>query len=471
MSSPFAPPYPFERQTLLEVLRGNWIGVPGSGPWRITTDSRLAEPGRIFVALTGENFDGHDFVGDLLRRGGTGAVVAAGHPVAREPLPEGSFRIAVRDPLAALGALAKWVRRTAEVPVVGVTGSAGKTTTKEMIATILGRSGPGLATEGNLNNIVGVPLTLLRAEPGHRWMVVEMGMNAPGEIRTLAGITEPTIRLITNVAPAHLEKLGDLEGIARAKGELFEEARPGDVLVSNADDPSSDLFPRPAGTREIRFGESPNADVRLVRFEPARLEGSRIWLSIRGRERALKLPLPGRHNAINAAAAVAVAWAAGVPPEAASALAEVTVVGRRMAIRLVADVVLLDDSYNANPHSTAAVMRTLVDVRGEGRAIAVLGDMLELGDEGPALHREVGHKAVALGVDRLVATGPLSRNTIDGAREAGMPAERAVWCAEVDEVIDLLAGELRAGDHVLIKGSRGSRMERITEGVEERLTC
>ncbi len=471
MSSPFAPPYAFERQTLLDVLRGEWDGVPGPGPWRVTTDSRLAHAGRIFFALRGDRFDGHDYVADVLARENTGAVVAADHPVAREPLPDGAFRIAVRDPLASLGALAHWVRRTAEVPVIGLTGSAGKTTTREMIATILGRIGPGLATEGNLNNLVGVPLTLLRLEPGHRWLVIEMGMNAPGEIETLARITEPTIRLITNVAPAHLEKLGSLEGVARAKGELFAEAHPGDVLVSNADDPSSASFPRPDGTREIRFGESPHADVRLARIEPAGLDGSRIWLSIRGRERALELPLPGRHNAANAAAAVAVAWAAGVPPEAASALADVQPVGRRMAILRRGDVVLLDDCYNANPHSTAASLQTLVDARGEGRAIAVLGDMLELGEAAASLHEEVGHKAAALGVDRLMATGPLSRHTVDGARAAGMSAERATWFDGAEALVGRLAAELRPGDCVLIKGSRGARMERVTEGLEERLAC
>jgi len=211
--------------------------------------------------------------------------------------------------------------------------------------------------------------------------------------------------------------------------------------------------------------------VRLVRIEPAGLEGSRIWLSIRGRERALKLPLPGRHNAANAAAAVAVAWAAGVPPEAASALAEVTPVGRRMAIREAGGVVLLDDCYNANPASAVAAMQTLVSSKAGGRALVALGDMLELGEAGAALHREGGQKAAALGVDRLVATGPLSRHTVEGARAAGMPAERATWCEEADEVVDLLAGELEPGDHLLVKGSRGARMERVTEGVEERLTC
>jgi UDP-N-acetylmuramoyl-tripeptide--D-alanyl-D-alanine ligase len=469
MKSVFTPPFEFTSEQLLDAVSAPLQGEMGTGPWRVTTDSREAAPGTLFVALAGDRFDGHQFVPDVLARGSTGAVIAADHAVAREAVPPGSFTLAVTDPLAALGRLARWVRRSVDVPVVGLTGSSGKTTTRDMIAAVLATGGPGLATAGNFNNLVGLPLTLLRLEPSHGWVALEMGMSAPGEIRDLARIAEPGIRLITNVAAAHLEFFADLDAVARAKGELFEDAHPGDVLITNADDPRSALFPRPEGTRELRFGAQPEADVRIVQVEPDGLRGSRARLSVFGEEIVCTVPLPGRHNVANAAAALAVGWAAGVPAEAAAAaLAEVCVTGGRMQVREIGGVAVIDDSYNANPRSVAAALETLVAGDGGGRRFAVLGDMLELGVTGPELHEEVGEIAAALGVDRLMVTGPLGCHTVEGAHGAGMRANQAAWYASIQDLIDSLLITIRDGDRVLVKGSRGMRMERVIDGIEAR---
>ncbi len=468
--SAFAPPYEFAPSDLAEAVSGSVEGALGDAPWRVTTDSRLAGPGVLFVALKGDRFDGHDFVEAVLKQRGAGVLVAADHPAAATELPEGTLRVAVADTLAALGEMARWVRRTADVPVVGLTGSSGKTTTKEMVAAMLSRSGPGLATEGNLNNLVGLPLTLLRLEPEHGWMVLEMGMSASGEIRSLAGIGEPTIRVITNVAAAHLESFGDLAAVARAKGELFEDARRGDLLVTNADDPRSSLFPRPEGTREVRFGASPGADVRVLQVDALDLDGSTARISVHGEEVRLLVPLPGRHNVLNACAALAVAWAAGVPMEAAAdALAGLQPTGGRMRVVRMGAIQVIDDSYNANPRSVTAALETLVGGRTEGRTTAVLADMLELGATSPDLHREVGETAAGLGVDQLLAVGPLSRNTVQGALDAGLAHARHL--EDTEEVVDLLLSQLQPGDRVLVKGSRGMRMERVVQGLEERMAC
>lgn len=470
MSHAFAPPFEFDAAELLEAVSGTVDGAIGSGPWRVVTDSRHAHPGTLFVALSGDHFDGHRFVDGVLGRGGTGVVVAADHPSARAELPHGCFRIRVADTLTALGELARWVRRTADVPVVGITGSAGKTTTKEMIAAALQSEGEGLATAGNFNNLVGLPVTLLRLAPEHRWMVLEMGMSAAGEIRALARIAEPTIRVITNVAPAHLEFFGDLDAVARAKGELFEDANPGHVLIANADDPRSALFPRPEGVREIRFGADPSADVRILRVDPRDLDGSRTTISVLGDEVSCDLPLPGRHNAHNAAAALAVAWAAGVTPRsAADALGEMRIAGGRMQIETVGGVQVIDDTYNANPRSVAAALETLVSGHWSGRSVAVLGDMFELGDAGPDLHRQVGEVAAGLGIDLLLALGALSRETVEAATSAG--ASRAEWYEEVTQICDRLSDFLRPGDRLLVKGSRGMRMERVIDGWKETVAC
>ena len=470
MSEIFAPPYAFDAEALQVAVSGSFDGEVGEGPWRITTDSRLVQPGTLFVALHGDRFDGHDFVPGVLEKGRVGVVVDGDHPAATLPLPANAFRIRVADPLEALGEFARWVRRTRDVPVVALTGSAGKTTTKEMIAALLRHQGPGLATEGNFNNLVGLPMTLLRSRPEDRWMVLEMGMSAAGEIRDLARIAEPTVRVITNVAAAHLEFFGDLQAVARAKGELFEEARRGDLLVSNADDSRSALFPRPPGVRELRFGAGPGADVRVLCSESLGLDGSRAIISVLGTEVFCEIPLPGRHNVTNAAAALAVAWGVGVPLESTpEALAGLRPAGARMRVETVRGVQVIDDTYNANPRSAEAALETLVGGRGAGHCVAVLGDMLELGQAGPDLHRGVGEAAASLGVDLLLGLGPLSRETVAGAVEAGIPD--AEWMEDSEAAVERLLEALSRGDRLLVKGSRGMQMEQVIEGWKEKLGC
>jgi UDP-N-acetylmuramoyl-tripeptide--D-alanyl-D-alanine ligase len=343
--------------------------------------------------------------------------------------------------------------------VVGITGSAGKTTTRAMTALALGALGRVHATEGNLNNHIGVPLTLLRAPLDARAWVVEMGMNHLGEIDLLQRIAEPTVRVITNVGAAHLEGVGSFEGVARAKGELFDGARAGDVCVVNDADPRVRALPLPDGTRVVRFGTAASCDVRVAdaAVDPDSLT-TRVRLELPGGSVRIKLDSPGVHLAWCAAAAAAVGVALHVP---AAALAErigaYRPVGMRQRIEdSPSGVRVINDAYNANPLSTAAALRTLAAMVGR-RRVAVLGDMLELGSFEDALHRDIVTLALDLDLDGVALAGPRYAAAVDalGVRE------RVLTAPDADALGAAVSGTLAAGDVMLLKGSRGFRMERV----------
>jgi UDP-N-acetylmuramoyl-tripeptide--D-alanyl-D-alanine ligase len=424
----------------------------------VCTDTRALSQGCLFVALHGERFDAHAFLAQARAGGATGAVVRDDRTL--PPLP-GTFPLyAVPDTQEALGALAHFHRQRFRIPVAAVGGSNGKTTTKEMLGAILATRGPALKTEGNLNNEVGVPLTLFRLEPSHVAAVIEVGMNHPGEITRLARIVQPDAGLITVVQPEHLEGLGSIEGVAEAEGELFRELRPEAVAVVNLDDA---LIPAQAAcskARKLTFGRAEAADVRLVRVETLGREGLRATVRYQAQEWPVRLHFIGEHNALNATGAFAVGLALGYSPEeCARGLETARPYARRLnVVDGLSGVTVVDDCYNANPASMDAALDTLRTlVSAGGRAVAVLGDMLELGPGELEEHRALGER-VAGKVQRVAFFGPRSEK---GFRAASRLGDAAAHFTEVGPLVAWLQPQLKAGDVVLVKGSRGMRLERV----------
>jgi UDP-N-acetylmuramoyl-tripeptide--D-alanyl-D-alanine ligase len=453
----------FDLGWVAQACGGRLVGDAGRTFDRFVKDSRDDVRGALYVALRGERFDGHAFLGAVAAAGAAAALVEDGR--FRSADLGGLAAVAVPDVVRALADVARAHRRRMPARVLGLTGSCGKTTTKEMLAAILRQVGPTLATEGNLNNHLGVPLTLLGLRSEHRFAVVEMGCNHPGEIAALAATAEPEVGLITCVAAAHLEGLGSLDGVARAKGELFAALdRPSAVAVVNLEDERVAGIPT-GRARRVGVGLGPTADVRLE-LPPAGGGASPFVLVFPdGRRARASMALPGRHIVLDAGLAAAAAWVVGAPPEALEAgLSGLSAARHRGEILTSSQgVAVLDDTYNANPGSMRAALAALDDVPGAGRKVAILGEMLELGKSTGALHREVGAAAGRSGLGLLVCVGPSAGSMAEGARAAGL-ADVARY-----ESVESLLGELgrlvRTGDRVLVKGSRGMRMERVVEGI------
>jgi UDP-N-acetylmuramoyl-tripeptide--D-alanyl-D-alanine ligase len=409
----------------------------------------------LFVALAGERFDGNAFVAAAAARGATGAVVS-------KPASAGLPEVVVPDTLAALTALAAAWRAKSRAVVLGVGGSNGKTTTKELLAAILSGAGPTLATRGNLNNHIGVPLTLLRLEPAHRFAVIEMGANHPGEIAALAALARPSIALVTNAGDEHLEGFGDLAGVARAEGEMFAALPADGTAVINADDAFCEDWRAmaPAGARILRFGIEAPAEVRAQAIT-GRIEAgafvTAFTLSIGDAEARVRLPLAGRHNVANALGAAAAAHAAGTHLDAIVAgLERMQPVSGRLQLKPgPRGSWLIDDSYNANPSSVRAGIDVLSALPGEHWL--VLGEMAELGDETAASHAGVGDYARRAGVTRLFALGSASRHAVDAF------GARGSWYEDAASLADALAASLEPGVTALVKGSRVNRLERVVE--------
>jgi UDP-N-acetylmuramoyl-tripeptide--D-alanyl-D-alanine ligase len=435
-------------------------------------DSRAIVAGQLFVAIAGERHDGHSFVGEAIDKGARGVVVAAGRggpALGREGAP---VVVEVEDTTLALQRMGRAMRRKSGAQVVAITGSAGKTTTKEVAAAFLALRHRTFRNRGNLNNHIGLPLSLLELgrEPAvPEYAVLELGMSAPGEIRTLMGIAEPDVRVWTNVAEAHLEHFPSVEAIADAKAEILEGADASAVLVANAGD--SRVMARAARFpgRTVTFDLERPADVSATRVEPRGIRGMAADVTTREGAVRLETPLVGRGNLANVLAGLAVGLEAGVPLEAMAARAATLVpAAHRGEVRALASgVTVIDDAYNANP---LAVERAL-DVLGAepgGRRVAVLGEMLELGPESPALHARVGRAAARAGVALLVTVGGAPARALGGgAREAGLAADAVRHADSSDEAAAIVAGLVREGDLVLVKGSRGVRLERVVDRLAE----
>ncbi len=430
----------------------------------VSIDSRTIREGELFVAIKGDRFDGHDFVPEVMRKGAWGAVVDRAALEKRFSSFGGLKNILpVEDPLYALQEMASQHRRKFAVPVVGITGSNGKTTTKEMLAGILQKQGPVLKNEGNLNNHIGVPLTLLKLNADHTAAVVEMGMSAPGEIDTLARFVGPDVGVITNIGPAHLEFLKSMDRVAEAKGELFSHLKPDGTAVLNADDRYFDMLKKKFNGRVLSFGIDKKSDVRALHIRQKK-DFTEFTIESDDSRANVRLRTVGKHNVSNALASAAAALAVGRSMDAVKhGLDDFIPVAMRSELKQVRGRTVFADCYNANPASMDAALATLISLKSGGKSIAVLGDMLELGTAAVDAHRAIGATAARLGVDLVITVGPLAKQVGEGAVAAGMPKDRVLEAGSQAEAAALLKKRSRPGDAVLIKGSRGMKMEKILE--------
>jgi UDP-N-acetylmuramoyl-tripeptide--D-alanyl-D-alanine ligase len=443
----------FSASEAATLLDGSLIGADVVFD-RVGSDSRVVESNSLFVAISGEHFDGHEYVGQAAADGAVAALVD-------HPLDTAIAQIVVGDVLHAFGELASAWRKKSDARVIGLTGSNGKTTVKEMIAAILRQQADVLMTRGNLNNDIGVPLTLTRLQD-EAWAVIEMGANHPGEIRYLANLVKPDIALLNNAGRAHLEGFGSLQGVAESKAEIIEGLGKNGIFVCHDDAEWLPMWRSLAGDHKVvTFGVSENADVRLLE-ESIRCEWDEKGFSqsfdftLAGQQMSLTIPLAGRHNCMNAIAAVAVAHEAGVDlQDATNALAELKPVPGRLTPLLSERCRVLDDTYNANPDSVTAAIAVLNEL--PGRSVLVLGDLAELGEGAGQQHANLGEVARDAGVDLLLTLGELSRHAADAFGDGAYAA------ASLDEMQQLLNEKIVEGDTVLVKGSRASAMERVVQ--------
>ncbi|HUN87761.1 MAG TPA: UDP-N-acetylmuramoyl-tripeptide--D-alanyl-D-alanine ligase [Terriglobales bacterium] len=416
-------------------------------------DSRTIKPHELFFAIKGDRFDGHDFVAAALDRGAEAAVVSNSF------VGSGNL-LRVDDPLVALQTLARKVRHIWGKTVIGVTGSAGKTTTKEAIAHVLSTRYNVLKSEGNFNNHIGLPLQLLRIQPETEFYVSEMGMNHAGEITELAKIAEPNVGVVTMVAPVHLEFFNSLAGIAKAKKELIDALPPTGVAILNKDDEFVRNFNDGRTGSAIYFGLCDSADVRAENITESGGSGSAFDLVAHGERTRACLPLVGRHNIYNAIAAVAVGISQGIPPkQAAEALAQLVPSDKRGQIVEIGGATVVNDCYNSNPKALESMVDALMGMPAE-RHIVVAGEMLELGPAGEELHRACGRYMVKRGVSQLLGVRGLAQPMVEAARESGLWAE---FFATPEEAGEWLARDVKKGDAVLLKASRGVKLEKAIE--------
>jgi UDP-N-acetylmuramoyl-tripeptide--D-alanyl-D-alanine ligase len=443
------------------LVRGN----QGEDVDGISIDSRALVAGDLFVAIRGDRFDGHRFVADAFARGARGAVVDESD-AAGESVSAGEALIFVEDTTRALQDVAREVRRRSGAKVVAITGSAGKTTTKEVTAEFLATRHQVYRNKGNLNNHIGLPLSLLDLRSRPEVAVVELGMNHPGEIRALVGIAEPDVRVWTNVGDAHMGFFASADAIADAKAEILEQARPTDVLVANADDPRIAARLGRFGGRVVTFGIDATADVRATSVAVRGLDGTAAHVETPSGPFELETSLLGLGNLSNVLAATAVALQFDVPLDAIAATAATLRPARRRGelLRLPGGVTLVDDSYNSSPSALRRALETLAGASGSARKIAVLGEMLELGEHATALHESCGAAAAGAGLDLLVTIGGApARSMADAAIAAGMPATSVVHVASSAEAVNVALARVRPGDLVLVKASRGIGADAVVD--------
>lgn len=456
----------FTTQELCTALDGKLIaGVMGEFQG-VSINSRTVESGQLFFAIIGEKLDGHRFVQDALNKGAAGAVVS--QPLDVE-LEEGQFLIQVANTTQAMQQLAHYYRKQFDhLKVVGITGSAGKTTTKDMIAAVLAEKYNLLKTEGNLNNYYGLPLTLFQLKPEHEVLVVEMGMSNLKEIELLAKLAEPSVGVVTNVGHSHMEFLKTLDNVAKAKQELIENLVGQRLAVLNTDDYRVRQM---AGLTDqvLFYGKDTDADYRILEMKETDLTGTELLLKAENQELFFKIPLPGEHNVYNALAAIAVGRVWGVSFQAIQqGLLKFRPSKMRMDIlELEQGVIVLNDAYNANPNSMKASL--LVLAQRPGRKVAVLGDMLELGEYAEDAHREIGQYAYKSGIDLIFAKGDYAPQVAEGAISAGATEEKVFTFRNNQELAKRLIQLIQPNDTILIKGSRGMKMEEVLHYLEEKV--
>jgi UDP-N-acetylmuramoyl-tripeptide--D-alanyl-D-alanine ligase len=436
----------------------------------VSIDSRTISADDVFVAIVGDVHDGHSFINDVLKQGAVGLIVnrqkAKDLPIS-EWQTQNIACVAVADTTRALGDLAAFHRLRTDVSVIAITGSNGKTTTRQMTAAVIAKKFITLSTVKNYNNQIGVPLTLLRLVPEHKWAVVELGTNSPGEIARLAQICAPDIGVITNIGPAHLEGLGSLDGVMREKGQLIEHLKAAGKAVLNADDRRVYKLATQTKKEVLLFGQSRNARIRATAVKE-KTAGISFSLDLPEESLRVDLKVAGQFMVINALAAAAVGHLLGLSAEDIKAGLEKfePAWGRMNIFQTANGIHIIDDTYNANPDSMRAAITTLKSLRTNNRSILVAGDMLELGEQSEPLHRQVGAWAAAAGINQLWVTGDFAGAVIAGAKDAGMKDEH-IFSGSQERVLVELQKSLKPGDWVLVKGSRGARMEDVVKGIKE----
>jgi UDP-N-acetylmuramoyl-tripeptide--D-alanyl-D-alanine ligase len=458
---------PFRAAQLARWTQGKLVQGNGQQIFtRVSIDSREIDNGTLFIAIRGPRHDAHSFLDQVFAAGAAGALVERGNPTAL-PTTDRPI-IEVEDTTAALGLLATHHRKDFEGEVVAITGSSGKTTTKELCASILEKIGPCLRTQGNLNNQYGLPLTLLRREPGDEFAVVEIGMNHPGEIAPLVAIADPSVAVITNVGSAHIEHMGSAEAIGEEKGALIENLRSEHVAVLNADDPLVMAQAKRTAAKILRFGFDSNAEIRASVVKRVR-DGFRFQLHTPNGGRLVQVPGASEVMIPNALAASAAAYAVGASLDHIQAgLASYQGIAGRMQLHSLSQgISIIDDTYTANPQSMSAALTSLQSLAKENgqRSVAVLGDMGELGDFAVEAHRKLGEQCAQGGIEQLIAFGNYSGELASAAEAAGLRRECIAKTNQVDDVLERLNDVLQSNSVILVKGSRSMQMERIVNAL------
>ncbi|MFC2074692.1 UDP-N-acetylmuramoyl-tripeptide--D-alanyl-D-alanine ligase [Bdellovibrionota bacterium] len=461
----------FPLSKIVEVIKAKWPGPLSTiSITGISTDSRTVSPGDLFFALSGPTFDGHEFLEEAKEKGAIAAVVDKSRSFKFGEFP----LLQVDSPLQALGDLAQWYRQQFDIPLIAITGSSGKTTTKDLLASILSVSQKNLATEGNLNNLIGVPITLFRLNPEIKTAVIEMGMNTRKEIFRLSKIAQPTIGLITNIGHAHLEFLETMEEVAEAKYELWDAMENQGTAIVNLDDERiTKIASRWKGKTVTYSNNVEHADILVTVLETGKNGQTKCELCINGEGGIeLSIPLIGTHNVYNAAAAAATAHALQTPIEdIREGLSKPQITKMRSELlHFSKERVIINDAYNANPNSMEAALQSLIMMRGTRQAVAILGDMFELGEQSEELHFDIGAFVAELKVDHLVTFGKLSKAIAEGALKYGFPKDRLFSCHELGEVMEVVSPLIHSPDTIfLVKGSRGMAMERIVEKMKKEI--
>lgn len=455
---------------ILDAVKGKLIsGAPDDAVTEFSLDSRTVKPGQVFIAIKGVNFDGHQFLSDVINKGAGGIIIGEGYGLP-EILP--CLAIRVKDTVTALGDIAGIHRKKFKGPVIAVTGTAGKTTTKEFIGTVLKRRFRVHKTQGTLNNHIGVPMTLMALDNAlFDTAVIELGMNRLGEIKELAGITKPDVGIITNIGPGHLEHLGSISNVIKAKAELLEVIEKEGLVILNMDNEYYPELKRYVRSRLITVGRNPLSDFQAEGLGiDKQTAHARFRIIAKPKSGILEIALPviGMHNIYPALFAAAVGYGLGMrPSEIIEGLENVSLPEMRMEIHEVAGAKIIDDSYNANPMSMSNALDIVGAMDTKGRKIFVCGDMLELGKESARFHEEIGMKVVEKAVNKLITIGKLSADISKTALLHGMKQEDVRHCTDNREAIEVLAHWLEPSDTILIKGSRLNHMEEIVKGIKE----
>ncbi len=455
-----------EISNLLTVINGNLLcGSPELRIAGVSTDSRSIKKGEIFFALKGENYDGHEFINQAVSNGAAGVVISSSKEAVYSSLREFKkcFLIEVEDTLKALGDLAKYYRKGLRAGFIAVTGSNGKTTTKDMIYHVLRNFNSVTRSRKSFNNFIGVPLTIFDTDSTHDFCVVEMGTNAPGEIGRLSDIIFPDFTILTNISYTHLEGLGSIEGVAKEKAEFIGNVAGNGILITNADDDWCNRIASRFDGKVISFGINKSADIRASNVKR---NNSGFVFTVND-SFTVKLPVLGVHNIYNAIAAIATCNAVDISLEdICDKFIDFKLPPMRMEKQVYGGIVVINDGYNSNPMSMSAALEEFSQLNTHGRKVLVCGDMLELGDYTESMHREIGMKVANADIDILWTVGSFSRFVAEEAIANGMPEERIQSCETSEEVSSFVASKLKKDDTVLIKGSRGMKLENVVRQIE-----